>query len=223
MSRIAKKKSSKRAETLSNYHPSMAEKVKFLIIEGGAINRLGHPAWGLVGKLLGVTNETIRQWRKRSGKYYKEEFAKACNEGIAAADAGQVKRGLLNVAKTHIVRETTLELRTVGPEPPPSFYLKADLLEWAKSTLDLELDPKSSMATIRRRIAIECKKRQHEKMVVVAEKRKRHVDVGAAKIVLPNIGPKEERWLAKEGVVHEGQTFAAAMAAALKSKDQPKE
>lgn len=100
----------------------MAEKVKFLIIEGGAINRLGHPAWGLVGKLLGVTNETIRQWRKRSGKYYKEEFAKACNEGIAAADAGQVKR-----------------------------------------------------------------------------------------------------WLAKEGVVHEGQTFAAAMAAALKSKDQPKE
>lgn len=59
---------------------------------------------------------------KRSGKYYKEEFAKACNEGIAAADAGQVKR-----------------------------------------------------------------------------------------------------WLAKEGVVHEGQTFAAAMAAALKSKDQPKE
>ena len=58
-----KKKDGKKTEPLGKYRATFPEKVKWLIIEGGAINKLGHPAWGLIEKLLGVTNKTILQWR----------------------------------------------------------------------------------------------------------------------------------------------------------------
>ena len=217
---MAKKKNQKKpkksvAEQLSKYKDSFPKLVKFLIIEGGAINRLGNPNWGFVAGVLGVTNKTILEWRKQSGKRYHEEFAKACQEGIDAADAGQVKRGLLNVAKPHIAREMKLELQTVGPKPPPQTWTKADLIEWADRKLDLEIDPAMSKPEVIAAIVNECEEQTEKKMVVVEEKRKRMVDVGAAKIVLPNIGPKNERWLSKEAIVVEDGDFAAAFAKAM--------
>lgn len=209
------------AEQISKYKKSFPRLVKFLIIEGGAINRLGDPNWGLIANLLEVTNKTILEWRKCSGKHYKEEFAKACQEGIDAADAGQVKRGLLNVAKPHIVSEKTLERRVVGPKPPPIAWNKDDLIAWADKHLDLEIDVRMTKPEVIAVIGNECIEQSRVKLVVVGEKRKRTVDVAAAKIVLPNIGPKEERWLSKEAIVHEGDTLAAAISKALRSKDRP--
>ena len=43
---------------------------------------------------------------------------------------------------------------------------------------------------------------------------------GAGKLVAANIGPKDERWSGKETVEHEGQTFAEAMAMALKKESK---
>jgi len=223
---MAKKKTKKKkrkspAAALSKYKDSFAETVKFLIIEAGIINTRREPKWGLIAKLLGVTNETILQWRHQSGKHYKEEFAKACQEGIDAATAGKVKLNIISMA-TMPVREKTLEVRIVGPKPPPAGWNKPDYLEWAKKHLKLKFGKKDTIATIRRAIKIECAKRKVEKLVVVGEKRKNKVDLGAAKIIVANVGPKKDRWLSKEAVVLEGDTFAEAMAKALKSKDRPK-
>ena len=217
-----KKKRKSPAAALSKYKDTFPKMVKFLIIEAGVINKVGDPDWKVIAKLLGVTHGTLLEWRKQSGKHYKEEFAQACQEGVDATELGTVKRGVMHLAKPHLVKEKKLELKMVGPDPPPAGWRKEDYIEWAKKNLAMKVGKKDSIATIRRSIKIECGKRKVEKLVVVGEKRETKIDLGAAKIIVANVGPKKDRWLSKEAVVLEGDTFAEALAKGLKSKDRPK-
>lgn len=197
---IKKRKAAKRAKPSlplesGKYQASFAKLVKILIIEMGAVNSRGEPAWGDIAEVLGVTNKTILEWRKKSGPYYQEEFADACDEAIEAADAGKVKRGLINVAGPHVVVKRIRELRRTGIKPPPKSWRKADVLAFARIRLDMELDPELSLVELRLRIEAECEKGGAEKLVTVREERTAGVvDVTAAKLVMANIGPKNRRW-----------------------------
>jgi len=217
---MAKKKTKKKkrkspAAALSKYKDTFPRMVKFLIIEAGVINRLGDPDWKVIAKLLGVTHGTLLQWRKQSSDHYKEEFAHACQEGVDATELGDVKRGVMHLAKPHLVKEKKLELKMVGPDPPPAGWNRPDYTEWAKKHLKLKFSQKDTIATIRRVIKITCAKRKREKLVVVAEKQETKIDLGAAKIIVANVGPKKDRWLSKEAVVIEDGNFAEAFAKAM--------
>jgi len=200
-----KKRSRKKVKTevvskveSKKYDPSFPGLIKKLIVELGAINNRGEPSWSKIAEVLGVTNETILQWRKESGPYYHEEFAQACVEAIEAVDTSEVQRGLINVAKPHIVVKRIQELKRTGIKPPPKSWRKADVLAFARIRLGIKLDPELSLVEMRLKIEAECEKGGSEKLVTVREERTEGVvDVTAAKLVKANIGPKNKRWREK--------------------------
>lgn len=197
-----KKTNALRKVKIGKYHASYPAKVRMLIVEMGVVNERGDVKWGTIAKLLGVTNKTILQWRKKSGKYYHEEFAKACFEGIGALDSNDIKRGLINISKPHKVVKRVRVLKQTGVKPPPKSWRKSDVLAFARIRLGIEIDPELSLPEIRLQIEAECESRAGEKLVVVREEETKELNVAAAKMTAANVGPEDERWMPKEGRVH---------------------
>lgn len=187
----------------TKYEPAIAEQVKLMVIELGCVNQRGEIAWGRIARLIGVSVETLRNWRTKSSPYYHEEFAGSVNEAVASVDTGAIKRGLIEAAKPHAVVKRVRVMKAVGPQPPPKSWTKTETLAFARLKLGLDLDEELSKVEIRLIIEAECEKRSKEKMVTVREERTREQDIGAAKFVLPNYGPPAERWSVKEQRTHD--------------------
>jgi hypothetical protein len=187
-----------KADIKTKYTPEAPELLIMLVVECGMVNSRGEIAWGKVARAMGVSEMTLHNWRNpQKPETYHKEFHQAAKMARESVDAAQIKRGIIDLAKPHYEYDRTQELRKVGPTAPPKHWYKDDLIEWADTYLDLEIDPTMTKPQVIAAIARECFELTEEKLVTVKERRKKVVDVGAAKLALPNIGPLEERWIEK--------------------------
>ena len=203
---MAKKKAETRPEQgqagrPAKYQPRYVELVKMYIIELGAVNSRGEIDWGRIAKAMGLNVETLRRWRTKSSPYYKQDFAFAVTQAVEEFDTGRIKAGQIVQAQKHILHRFYSELRNVGPKQPPSSYKKELLIWYADERLYLILDPKMDLKEIRYHIDRRVEELAKEEMVIV---RKESIEVdpnpAAVKLVLTNLGKKEERWSFKEGL-----------------------
>ena len=203
-SRMAKKKTKARPERgrrgqMEKYHSSYPERVKMMIVDLGAVNSRGEIAWSRIAKLLGVSVETLRRWRKRSGPYYKQDFAIAVMQAVEEFDTDRIKAGQIIQSQKHILHRVFRELRVRGPQMPPNWFTKPYLIQYADEVFDLELDPKMTIKEMRCECELRIEELTKEELVIV---RKVSIEVdpnpAAVKLVLMNLGKKEERWTFKE-------------------------
>jgi len=199
-SRMAKKKTKARPERgrrgqMEKYHSSYTERVKMMIVDLGAVNSRGEIAWSRIAKLLGVSVETLRRWRKRSGPYYKQDFAIAVTQAVEEFDTDRIKAGQIIQSQKHILHRVFRELRVRGPQMPSSDYNKALLIRYADVVLKLSLNMKMTIPEMRYRLERRVEELTKEELVIV---RKVSIEVdphpAAVKLVLMNLGKKEERW-----------------------------
>ena len=73
----------------SKYDPSKLEEVLNLMAEGGSLAE--------VCALLGISEETLNQWRKGDGKYYKPELSETIKKGIGLSKSWWEKNGRVNL------------------------------------------------------------------------------------------------------------------------------
>jgi len=201
--RSAPSKSSLQKLNNEKWSEEFPARIRFLICECGLINKRGDVDYKRIAKVLGVSVQGLRRWKNPLDDYYKPALAEAVAAAVAELDAGHIHRGLIDLAKPHVVVKRTRALKSTGIKPPPKSWSKNDLLTFARIKLGIELDPDLSKIEIRLRIEGACEKTGAEKLVTVREERTTEVDVGAAKYVLSNIGDKDKRWKVKETREHE--------------------
>jgi len=179
-----------------------------LIMEMGAVNNRGQIAWSKIAKALGVSDQTLHNWRTQSSGYYQPDFAAMVDEIIPIVEAGQVKRDMITRSKQHAVVKITREIRVRGPKSPRESMRKALLVRYAREVLSLELDESlrkdEMLYEIERKIAALT---TEELVVVKRETQKSMGDNTAAALVAANYGPENERWRSKTDtdVKHSGE------------------
>ncbi len=183
----------------AKYQPRYVELVKMYIIELGAINSRGEIAWGRIAKMMGLNVETLRRWRTKSSPYYKQDFAVAVMQAVEEFDTDRIKAGQIIQSQKHILHRVFRELRVRGPQMPSSDYNKALLIRYADIVLKLSLNMKMTIPEMRYRLERRVEELTKEELVIV---RKVSIEVdphpAAVKLVLMNLGKKENRWTFKE-------------------------
>jgi len=183
----------------SKYEDRFPDLLITLVVDCGLVNKTQNMPWKRLAVVFGVSEMTLHNWRNPAKPdTYHEDFHKAVKAAQAAVDTNNIKRGLIAMATPHYVYDRTQELRKVGPKPPPKDWYKAGLIDWADKHLDLEIDPAMTKPEVYTAIRLECAEQTEEKMVTVKERRTKVLDVAAAKMVLPNHGPEDERWTDKQ-------------------------
>ncbi len=188
-----------RTEPKSKYTEDLPDKLYMLVVECGLANWCGAINWKKIGKILGVGASTLHRWKdpSRPATYHKE-FHNAVKAAQEAAQAGDIKRGIIALATPHKVYDRTFEMRKVGPTCPPKYWREQDLVEWADEHLDLVFEKGMSKADIYLALQREVFEQTEEKQVEVKTRVTEVLDVGAAKLALSNIGPENERWVDKK-------------------------
>ncbi len=188
-----------RTEPKSKYTEDLPDKLYMLVVECGLANWCGAINWKKIGKILGVDASTLHRWKdpSRPDTYHKE-FHNAVKAAQEAAQAGDIKRGIIALATPHKVYDRTFELRKVGPTCPPKYWRLQDLIEWADEYLDLVFEKGMSKPDVYLAIQRECFEQTNEEQVETKTRVTEVLDVGAAKLALSNIGPEEERWVDKK-------------------------
>lgn len=194
------------------YHKSIPARVKFLIVEASLLNSHGQIAWVKIAKSLGVSISTLRRWRDPLSEYYHKSFAKAVTEAQEAIDAGSIKRSMIIRAQGFTQRKITKEPKLTGLiRPPLSSMNKPELVKFAKKKLKLRIKEKMTKSQLILAIDETLEKATKEVMAVTKKETTTMAgDVQAAKLVLGNIGPEDERWKEKaelELTVPVGVTF----------------
>lgn len=201
----------------SLYKPELAERATELIFLVQLVDSKGNLQYGKLAKLLEVPVRTFNSWRNPESEYYKPEFDKALKKAnidiVEAIDAGEIKRAMIKRAKPYTRVKKTKELKTIGPDMPAmSIMKKPDLIAEAKK-LKIKLGKKENVNSLKVKIAQAVEKQTEEKLIVVKqEEEQMHGDVAAAKFVLPNIGPKDKRWIGQEKLEVEGKSMADIVA-----------
>lgn len=201
----------------SLYSPKLVERVKVIIVKAQLIKANGQLHYGKIATVLGIPSRTFSAWRNPASKYYKPDFAaalaRAHKELTEGLDSDKIKRAMIKRAQPYTRIKKTKELQTQGPKMPAfSTMDKKAMLLYAKK-LKLKIDKKMTKGVLKIKIQEEIEKQTKEVLVVVKqEEEKMHGDVAAAKFVLPNIGPKKERWVDKQEVDIESQSLVDIIA-----------
>ena len=187
----------------SLYTPGLIARARVVIIEAQLIKADGSLNYTKIAKILDVPARTFIVWRNPNSEYYKAELCKNMAEAhkdlTEGIDSSKIKRGMIKRAQPYTRVKKTKELQVRGPKMPVfSTMDKAAMLLYAKK-LKLKVDKKTTKGVLWIKITEEIERQTKEVLVVVKqEEEKMHGDVAAAKFVLPNIGPKKERWADKQ-------------------------
>ena len=201
---MGKKKAKKRPQ--GKYSADHIETVRMLVLQCGMVNGRGEIAWSKIAKYLKVTAYTLRRWRNPAHKDYKKEFAESLGPLQEDVDIGRVKTDTIRAAGRHILHKTVREPQIDGPAPVRAGYGKSELVEYAATILEPSLNLDSSMSKPAMLVKIDAAitKQTKRKMVVVrTEAQERMGQPAAQALVHANLGPEDERWIVKEGRVHE--------------------
>ena len=142
-----KKKTTVAVKDKTIYCTKFEQQIRDIIIELVPLNQRKELAWTKIAKILGVSSKTLQRWRTPGSDYYVEDFAKAISHSEKLMreniDLGKINAGVIKRAqgykKVKVIKEPFMD----GPELPSfSRYTKKALVNWAKRTLKLKLDPK---------------------------------------------------------------------------------
>jgi len=207
MAKKNKGKNATKGGRQSKYKKRFAEDIYWMVVECGLVNTRGQIAWNKIAKIWGVSESLIRRWLNRlDGDYYKADFAAAVKQAIEALDLGGIKRDTITAAGRHIKHRRIRELVAHGPKPPRSSYTKAILVRYAAEVLKppLTLDVRRTKAELLYEIEQAIEGQTTQKMEVVrTESQEVYGEPSARAVVLANLGPENERWMAKEVRTHD--------------------
>lgn len=197
----------------SLYNPDLIARVKEIILEIQPLKSNGTLHFTKIAKVMGIAQRTFSSWRNTESIYYKPQFNQAlCDafeELVERIASGKIKQAMIERAQPYVRIKKTKELRTVGPVMPAMSKMKKAFLQEYAETLGIKIENKWTVDVLKRKISEEVEIQTTEKLVIVKQEEERvHGDVAAAKLVLPNIGPKEKRWEDKSKVEVEGQSLA---------------
>lgn len=197
------RKGAKGKETKGKYDVKFIEKVRMLVLQCGMINRRSEIAWSKIAQCLSVTTESIRRWRDPLEDTYKKEFAEAVAGLKTEVAVGKIKRDTVTASGRHLRFKKTYEAQTIAPKPPKAAYRKQELILYAKATLKLKLSESMTKSEMLFRITGEIEKQTKTKMVEVGKVvQEVYGEPAARALALANMGPVEDRWLAKETREH---------------------
>lgn len=207
------KKSQKLDKGESLYTPKLAEKAKMIILECQLIKSDGKLHYSKLATLLEIPSSTFSRWRNENSKYYKPKFATALTAAhgqlLEGLQSGKIKQAMIKRALPYMRVKRTKERMVRGPKMPAMGSMDKKALQLAAMKLGVKVDKTMTRGELKIRIAEEIVKQTKEVLVTVKQEEERmHGDVAAAKLVLPNIGPKEKRWADKQEVDVVGQSLA---------------
>ncbi len=185
------------------YEPRLAEKARKLILEAQLIKADGTLHYSKLAKLLEIPSATFSIWRNAGSQYYKPEFARAlteaCDELLEGLQSGKIKQAMIKRALPYTRIKRTKERMVKGPKMPAmSSMSKKDLL-FAAENLGLKVKKVLTCGVLKVKITAEVARQTKEVLVITKQEEERmHGDVAAAKLVLPNIGPIDKRWIPQE-------------------------
>lgn len=219
MAKVKKLKTKKRKQGQkldkgeSLYSPELAEKAKQIIIEAQLIKADGELHYSKLAKILGVPRRTFNHWRNAESQYYKPKLVKALasahEELMEGMEAGKIKRSMMKRALAYTNIKTIKEKVVRGPKMPAMSGMDKKGLLLAALKLGLAVDKKMTRGVLKVKIAEEVLSQTKEVLVTTRQEvMHMHGDVAAAKLVLPNIGPKEKRWVPEQKIEVEGKSLA---------------
>ncbi len=167
--------------------------------------------------MIDVPARTFSSWRNPNSEYYKAKLCKGMTTAhkglIESIDSGKIKQAMIKRAQSYTRVKKTSELQVRGPKMPAFSAMDKNAMLLCAKKLKLKVEKKTTKGVLRIKIEEAIERQTKEIMVVVKEeKEKMHGDVAAAKFVLPNIGPKDERWVDKQEVNLEDQSLVDIIA-----------
>lgn len=217
--KVSKKKGQNLNSGESLYSPELAARAKVVILTAQTLKSDGTLNYTQIGKLLDVPVRTFGEWRNVNSKYFKPELVQALTEAleelVEGLDSNKIKQSMIKRAQPYKRVKKFKELVLKGPKMPAmSSMNKAALLKCAKK-LGLKVDKKDTNGELKLKITDEVQKQTKSSMVTVKqEEEQMHGDVSAAKLVLPNIGPKDKRWTGQQNINIESESLADIIAKA---------
>ena len=207
------KKSQKLDKGESLYTPKLAEKAKMIILECQLIKSDGKLHYTKLATLLEIPSATFSRWRKENSKYYKPRFVKALasahEELLEGLQSGRIKQAMIKRALPYMRVKRTKERMVKGPKMPAMSAMDKKALLLSAIKLGLKVDKTMTCGVLKIKIAEEIVKQTKEVLVTTKQEEERmHGDVAAARLVLPNIGPKEKRWSDKQELEVVGKSLA---------------
>ncbi len=199
-----------KGETL--YKPGLAERAKHIIIEAQLLKSNGDLHYSKLAKILEIPSRTFSRWRNPDSEYYQPEFAKALvdahEELLEKLQSGKIKQAMIKRALPYTRIKKTKERMVKGPKMPAMSGMDKKGLVLAALKLGLQVGKTMTCGILRVKIAEEIVNQTKEVMVVTRQEEEHmHGDVAAAKLVLPNIGPKDRRWVPKQEIEVEGKSL----------------
>lgn len=197
----------------SLYSPKLAAKAKQIILEAQLIKSDGSLHYTKIARILGVPARTFSHWRNPESKYYKPEFAKALKETheelLEGMQVGRIKQAMIKRASSYTNIKTIKEKVVRGPKMPAMSSMDKKGLLLSAIKLGIQVSKTMTRGVLKVKIAEEIVKQTKEVLVTTRQEIMRmHGDVNAAKLVLPNIGPKDTRWVPQAKLDVEGQSLA---------------
>ncbi len=219
------KKPAVKANRSEKYDSSYASRVG-VIISHIPLNRKKELAFGVIAKALGVSANTMLNWRSPGDKSFKPEFLAeiaaaetALRKKIAlqleSVELDKINRGVVKRAQGYKKKKVIKEPVITGPDHPPySRFSKADLISYSKSLgLGLKFVAKDKKGAVEIAIRKRIEKLQVEKLAVVrVEEEFIPSDIAAAKYANQNMGKPEEQWKDTQKVDVESETLTDILA-----------
>jgi len=199
------KKGQKLDKGESLYSPELAVRARQIIIEAQLIKTDGNLHYAKIARILHIPSRTFSRWRNSNSQYYKPEFvqalAEAHDELLENLQSGKIKQAMIKRALPYTRIKKTKERMVKGPKMPAMSGMDLKGLRLAALKLGIQVDKTMTRGILKVKIAAEVVKQTEEVMVTTRQEEERmHGDVAAAKLVLPNIGPKDKRWTEKTDV-----------------------
>lgn len=197
----------------SLYSPGLAVKAGEIILVAQLIKGDGQLHYSNIAKILDVPLSTFSKWRKAESKYYKPELVKAMtkahDELIEGLQSGKIKQAMIKRALPYTRIKKFKEKVIRGPKVPTLSGMDKTGLLLVAVKLGLKVEKTMTRGVLRIMINEEIVRQTEEVLVTTRQEEERmHGDVAAAKLVLPNIGPKDKRWVPQERLEVEGKSLA---------------
>ncbi len=158
--------------------------------------------------------EDTPEYEKKANAAYADQIKAAEKELHELIDLGDIKQAVIDRAKGYKRVRKTRELRTEKPMRPPLSSLdKPALIKYARDRLALRLKTMLSKGGMILKIEEDIEKKTKTRLVTTRqEEEQMPADIPAARMVLGNIGPKDEQWTDKQRVDIESESLVDIIA-----------
>ena len=177
--------------------------------------------WTVIAAAVGKSRKTLENWKNPESKLFNKEFAQMLAEAEEEFASSKIKAGQKIQAVKHTLKKTFWEYREIdsrsldkkdkrykkdrkelmpAPEMPPTWFPKPYIVDYADQVLDLELDPRATVAEMRAECLLQVKELTVTVRVRIEAEQEVDPSSTAVKNVLTNTGAEKNRWSFKDEV-----------------------